>query len=108
MLQWTPMPDFTSELYVAGGYRQQLSVDVRSGLAKVFPNPAEGNFGLSMETAAGDLLIHLSDIQGKKVLEQSFNLPQGFNQMEVHCPGVPPGFYMILANGTPVGKLILK
>lgn len=107
-LQWVPTQDFQAELYTAGGYRQQLSVEVRGGLAKIFPNPAEGYFRLSMETAAGDYLIQLSDIQGKKVLEQSFNLPQGFNQLEVHCPGVPPGLYMILANGEPVGKLVLK
>jgi hypothetical protein len=108
LLQWMPTPDFPAELYATGGYRQQLELSTRDALAKVFPNPAEGYFRLNLETAAGDCLIQLSDIQGRKVLEQSFSLPQGINQLEVHCPGLSPGLYMIFANGIPVGKLVLK
>ncbi|MCC7464651.1 MAG: T9SS type A sorting domain-containing protein [Saprospiraceae bacterium] len=108
LLQWAGSPNFPAELYAAGGDRQQLDLSTRDALAKVFPNPAEGTFSLSLDAGEGDYLIQLSDIQGKKVLEQHFNLQQGFNQLEVNCPGVPPGLYMILANGAPVGKLVLK
>jgi hypothetical protein len=108
LLQWSPQPDFPAEIYSPKGYKHSLRLGFWQGIAQIYPNPAQGYFWIGLETGEGDQLIQLTDVQGKKVLEERYSLDKGFHRLEINCPNVPPGVYMILANGAPAGKVVLK
>ncbi|MBL7807363.1 MAG: T9SS type A sorting domain-containing protein [Saprospiraceae bacterium] len=108
LLQWSSGSDFPAEIYAPKGYKHQLRMGFWQGMAQIYPNPAQGHFWLSMENEAGEQLIQLADVQGKKVYQERFTLEKGFNRVEIDCSPTPPGIYMILANGVPMGKVILK
>ncbi|MBN8680731.1 MAG: T9SS type A sorting domain-containing protein [Chitinophagales bacterium] len=108
LLQWSSGEDFPAEIYSPKGYIHQLRASSWQGIAQIYPNPAKGYFWLSMENEAGEQLIQLTDVQGKKVFKERFVLEKGFNLLEIDCPQIPPGIYMVLANNVPIGKVILK
>lgn len=99
------------ELYSSTGIRSlQLEFLTASTAAySVSPNPSSGRFTLCSKTGNGaDLWVQLLDIQGKIVLEKTFQTQKGTCCLDLETPAHAAGLHFLRVNGEVVGKLVVQ
>jgi hypothetical protein len=72
------------------GLEQLHLADVR-----VYPNPTEGNFALSFNTAPGELTIAITDVNGKVIYQEVNENSTGYYNREIDLRDVPTGNYIL-------------
>ncbi len=77
-------------------------------LINLFPNPTAGQLVVEYQSSTQDVLnYNLTDIAGKIVLQQVFNLQKGKNLIDVNVYSLPDGVYF-LNTLTQKGKRIIS
>jgi hypothetical protein len=70
--------------------------DVPTLRVKVFPNPNQGTFTVSLENELSNrAVLSLNDIAGRIVWMSDFDLQEGQNELTVNAGNVPSGVYML-------------
>jgi len=74
----------------------------------IFPNPARSMFQVYYDSPeAAEVLVQVSDMNGKIVLEKTFQTSKGANWLAVQ-PGSPmPGLHVVKVNGRYFGNVLL-
>lgn len=63
---------------------------------KVYPNPNNGNFTVSFETAqAGTAQLQMLDVAGKAIFNRSYETVSGVNEIPVEMTGYATGVYVL-------------
>lgn len=75
---------------------------------KIFPNPTRSMFQVYYDSPEGvDVLVQVADMNGKIVLEKTFQTSKGANYLSVQ-PGSPtPGLHVVKVNGRHFGNVLL-
>lgn len=86
------------------GIRSLTVADLNS---KVYPNPNNGRFNVSVDLPAvnGDVQIRVMDLAGRVVLENSTIAQQGENDIQLDMSHVAPGIYMLQLRVEGVNKV---
>jgi hypothetical protein len=99
---------FSQTITVTGIGFEELSAD---GTIKVFPNPSNGLFTISVDIDLDQLQVDIYDLQGKQVYgSMDEHVISGFNR-QVDLQGLADGMYTIRINTGNVlktGKLIIS
>jgi hypothetical protein len=102
-------PDTSSTLTVAS--RSSRIDDVSGDVNKIYPNPSNGLFNLSLaKVSSGEVDIEVYTLSGTKIYEEVQYLYAGETQtLELDITSVPQGVYLLKINGTYLNqKLIIE
>ncbi|CAH0281634.1 M4 family metallopeptidase [Chryseobacterium sp. Bi04] len=76
---------------------------------KISPNPATDRFMVEFETKAGNGVVEVVSLTGKRELSEKVNLTDGENRINIQLPSnILPGVYVVTVNGQNAGNLIKK
>ncbi|MCQ9636055.1 M4 family metallopeptidase [Chryseobacterium sp. WG23] len=75
---------------------------------KISPNPATDRFMVEFETKAGNGVVEVVSLTGKRELSEKVNLTDGENRINIQLPNILPGVYVVTVNGQNAGNLIKK
>lgn len=88
--------DMQTGFYVMGyvGPYQTGLEPLRDNLLKVYPNPFQGSFTVSLEQAVSDWGLRVTDLMGRTVWQQAGSLPQ--QSWKINLPAeISTGIYLI-------------
>ena len=74
-----------------------LSETLSGNSIKLYPNPSNGNFNIQFEQAPGNVLLSVSDLSGRSLLEKNVSeqwLRSNQNTVQIPFSGAP-GIYMV-------------
>ncbi|GEN68194.1 M4 family metallopeptidase [Chryseobacterium rhizosphaerae] len=75
----------------------------------ISPNPATDRFTVEFEAKAGNGIVELVSLTGKRELSEKVNLTDGGNRINIQLPSnILPGVYVVTVNGQKAGNLIKK
>ncbi|WP_294197756.1 M4 family metallopeptidase [uncultured Chryseobacterium sp.] len=78
-------------------------------LYTISPNPATDKFTVSFEGKAGNSVVELMSLTGKREVSEKVKTTDGANRLEIQLPGnMLPGIYIVTVNGQKAGNLIKK
>ena len=78
-------------------------------LYTISPNPATDKFTISFDGKAGNGLVELMSLTGKREVSEKVKLTDGANRVEIQLPNnMLPGIYLVTVNGQKAGNLIKK
>lgn len=63
--------------------------------AQVYPNPTEGDFSLSFTTQPGELIVAITDVNGKVIYHEVNENSTGYYNREIDLKDVPTGNYIV-------------
>ncbi len=79
----------------------------------VFPNPADNIIFIHANETLNNILISISDITGKVIIEDQYNLSNSLsNYLSLDVSGLPPGMYILQGKENGIGrfneKIVIK
>ncbi|MGB0931349.1 MAG: T9SS type A sorting domain-containing protein, partial [Chitinophagales bacterium] len=76
--------------------QSQIDISNTTSLKRIYPNPFQNNFIIELSAAKEETtIVHLYDIQGKLILENSYDLVKGYNSIEVRPNTLSNGLYLL-------------
>ncbi|WP_415328822.1 M4 family metallopeptidase [Chryseobacterium sp. MMS23-Vi53] len=93
---------------VGGGTSAAGKVD-SAALYTISPNPATDRFTVSFDGKAGNGVVELMSLTGKREISEKIKTTDGANRVEIQLPSnMLPGIYVVTVNGQKAGNLIKK
>lgn len=78
-------------------------------LYTISPNPATDRFTVNFEGKAGNGIVELVSLTGKKEISEKVEMTDGINKLNIQLPSnMLPGVYVVTVNGQKAGNLIKK
>ena len=78
-------------------------------IGAMFPNPAKSNLSMLVQSIQSEKInLYITDLSGRNVKHQVKSIIAGDNLLSIDIAGLPPGIYLIKANGTTSGVVETK
>jgi hypothetical protein len=81
--------------------------DITNGLGlSVYPNPSKGDVVLTLYSEVSDIMLSLSDVTGKVIMEKALTNTQGMMSHRLDLSAFPAGVYYIRLQGEEHSKAV--
>ncbi|MBK1897894.1 M4 family metallopeptidase [Chryseobacterium paridis] len=87
----------------------RVATEPSATLFTISPNPATDRFTVTFEGKAGNGVVEVVSLTGKREISEKVELTDGVNKLGLQLPSTMlPGVYVIVVNGQKAGNLIKK